>query len=99
MSIVTSKMPFDVYQVVQAQMYGFPAYPNAENIAPPLSKERKRVVEAATRTEVKLQRIKAVQDRIDEINALRQQAALRYNRDLSTVSPSETQGQFIDIEV
>ena len=93
-------MPFDVYQVMQAQKLGQPVvYPNSENIAPPINKERKRVVEAATRTEVKLQRIKEVQDRIDEINALRQQAALRYTRDLSTVSPGETQGQFIDIEV
>jgi len=30
---------------------------------------------------------------------LRDQAALRYNRDGTTVSPGETQGQFIDMEV
>ena len=34
-----------------------------------------------------------------EIQQLRDQAATRYDRSGKTVSPGETQGQFIDLEV
>jgi hypothetical protein len=56
-------------------------------------------VEAATRTEIKLNQVKEVEERAKEVQALREQAAIRYNRDGDSISPGETQGQFIDIEV
>ena len=40
-------------------VYGHPmVYPNSENVAPPTRKEKKRVVEAATRAEVNMDIIK-----------------------------------------
>lgn len=96
----TNGMPFDVYEQIQHAKYGHPVtYPNSENITPPVEKERLRVIEQATRTEIKLNSQKAIEDRIKEINELRQQAAIRYNKDGTTISPGETQGQFIDLEV
>lgn len=99
-ALPTNGMPFDVYEQIQHAKYGHPVtYPNSENITPPLEKERLRVIEQATRTEVKMSRQRAVEERIKEINELRQQAAIRYNRDGSSISPGEIQGQFIDVEV
>jgi hypothetical protein len=99
-ALPTNGMPFDVHEQIQHAKYGHPVtYPNSENIAPPLEKERLRVVEQATRTEIKMNRQRVIEERIKEINELRQQAALRYNRDGSSVSPGEIQGQFIDVEV
>jgi hypothetical protein len=93
-------MPFEMYQQIQAAKYGHPSvYPNSEHIKPPQEKERIRVVEAATRTEIKLNQVKEVEERAKEVQALREQAAIRYNRDGDSISPGETQGQFIDIEV
>jgi hypothetical protein len=56
-------------------------------------------VEAATRTEIKLNQVKEVEERAKEVQVLREQAAVRYNRDGASISPGETQGQFIDLEV
>lgn len=99
-ALPTNGAPFNVQQQIQAQLYGHQqVYANSENITPPIEKDRRRVVEAASRTEVKLAWQKAIEDRMQEIADLRRQAALRYNRDLSTVSELEVQGQIIDIEV
>lgn len=93
-------MPFEMYQQIQASKYGHPnVYPNSEHIKPPHEKERIRVVEAATRTEIKLNQVKEVEERTKEVQVLREQAAMRYNRDGASISPGETQGQFIDLEV
>jgi len=94
-----SNMPFDVYQLMQAQKLGQPVvYPNSENVAPPINKERKRVVEAATRTEVRLSSLRSIEDRIQEIYDLEQQAKLRYTRSLSYQGP-DLSGSILDIEV
>tara|TARA_Y100000389_G_scaffold151401_1_gene151158 strand:- start:2204 stop:2530 length:327 start_codon:yes stop_codon:yes gene_type:complete len=99
-TLPTNGMPFEMMQQIQASKYGHPnAYPNSEHIKPPMEKERIRVVEQATRAEVKLTQTKAIEERYKEIQVLRDQAAIRYNRDGTTVSPGETQGQFIDLEV
>lgn len=96
----THGMPFEMYQAIQASKYGHPdVYPNSEHIKPPMEKERIRVVEAATRSDLKLDQTRQVEERFREIQALRDQAALRYDRVGTTVSPGETQGQFIDLEV
>ena len=93
-------MPFEMYQQIQAAIYGHPnVYPNSEHIKPPQEKERIRVVEAATRAEIKLNQVKEIEERAKEVQMLKDQAALRYNRDGTTVSPGELQGQFIDMEV
>ena len=90
----------EIKQALQASQYGHPnVYPNSEHIKPPMEKERIRVVEQATRAAVKLTETKAIEERYEEIQALREQAAIRYNKDGTTVSPGETQGQFIDMEV
>ena len=87
-------------QAIQAQMYGHPnVYPNSEHIKPPMEKERIRVVEAATRTDLKLDQTRRVEERMKEIQDLRDQAGARYDQEGKTVSPGETQGQFIDLEV
>jgi hypothetical protein len=90
----------ELAQAVQASAYGHPnVYPNSEHIKPPQEKERIRIVEQATRAEVKLNQQREIEDRIEEINTLRQQAAIRYTPDgKNTISPGETQGQFVDIE-
>lgn len=94
-ALPTNGMPFNVYEQIQAQKYGHPAtYPNSENITPPIEKERIRIVEAATRTEIKLNQIKEVEERAKEIQALREQAKNRY----SAVMPY-TEGEYVDIEV
>jgi hypothetical protein len=59
-----------------------------------MEKERIRIVEAATRTEIKLNQIKEVEERAKEIQALREQAKNRY----STEMPY-TEGEYVDIEV
>jgi translation elongation factor P/translation initiation factor 5A len=93
-------MKVELSQAIQAQMYGHPnVYPNSEHIKPPMEKERVRVVEAATRTDLKLDQARRVEERMKEIQALRDQASIRYDKDGTTVSPGETQGQFIDLEV
>ena len=93
-------MKVEMSQALQAQQYGHPnVYPNSEHIKPPMEKERIRVVEAATRTESKLNQVKEIEERAKEVQMLKDQAALRYNRDGTTVSPGELQGQFIDMEV
>lgn len=90
----------EIKQAIQASQYGHPnVYPNSEHIKPPMEKERIRVVEAATRSDLKLDQTRQVEERMLEIQQLRDQAAIRYNRDGTTVSPGETQGQFIDLEV
>ena len=81
-------------------VYGHPmVYPNSENILPPLEKERIRVVEAATRADIELNREKKIEERIEEINMLRQQAVLRYTPNGDKILPAVTEGEFIDIEV
>jgi len=81
-------------------VYGHPmVYPNSENILPPLEKERIRVVEAATRADIELNRVKRIEERIEEINSLRQQAVLRYTPNGEEVLPAVTEGEFVDIEV
>lgn len=99
-TLPTNGMPFDMHQQIQAQIYGHPnVYPNSEHITPPMKKERIRVVEASTRTDLKLDQTRQVEERMNEIQALRDQAAIRYDQHGKTVSPGETQGQFIDLEV
>lgn len=94
-TLPTHGQPFEMYQAIQAQKYGHPkVYPNSENITPPMEKERIRIVEAATRTEIKLNQIKEVEERAKEIQALREQAKSRY----STEMPY-TEGEYVDIEV
>jgi hypothetical protein len=81
-------------------VYGHPAiYPNSENIKPPLEKERLRVVEAATRTELELNQIKEIEERVEEINILRQQAIARYDPNGNAVPIAYTEGEFVNIEV
>jgi hypothetical protein len=81
-------------------VYGHPmVYPNSENILPPLEKERIRVVEAATRADIELNRVKRIEERIEEINSLRQQAVLRYTPNGEEILPAVTEGEFVDIEV
>ena len=93
-------MKVEMSQALQAQQYGHPnVYPNSEHIKPPQEKERIRVVEAATRTDLKLDQTRRVEERAKEIQQLRDQAAIRYDKDGTTISPRETQGQYIDIEV
>ena len=93
-------MKIEMSQAIQAQMYGHPnVYPNSEHIKPPMEKERIRVVEAATRTDLKLDQTRRVEERMKEIQDLRDQAGARYDQEGKTVSPGETQGQFIDLEV
>jgi len=93
-------MKLELSQAIQAQMYGHPnVYPNSEHIKPPIEKERIRVVEAATRADLKLDQTRRVEERMKEIQQLRDQAAIRYAKDGTTISPGETQGQFIDLEV
>ena len=93
-------MKVEMSQAVQAQIYGHPnVYPNSEHIKPPIEKERIRVVEAATRSDLKLDQTRQVEERMKEIQALRDQASARYDQEGKTVSPGETQGQFIDLEV
>ena len=93
-------MKVEMSQAIQAQQYGHPNLsPNSENIVPPVEKKRIRVIEAATRTDLKLDQTRQVEERMKEIQALRDQAASRYSQAGKTISPGETQGQFIDIEV
>lgn len=93
-------MPFEMFQALQMMKYGQPnVYPNSEHIKPPMEKERIRVVEAATRSDLKLNQTRRVEERMQEIQALRDQAGARYDQSGKTVSPGETQGQFIDLEV
>ena len=93
-------MKVEMSQALQAQQYGHPnVYPNSEHIKPPMEKERIRVVEAATRSDLKLDQTRQVEERMKEIQTLRDQASVRYDQSGKTVSPGETQGQFIDLEV
>ena len=93
-------MPIEMYNQIQAAKYGHPnVYPNSEHIKPPMEKERIRVVEAATRSDLKLEQTRRVEERMKEIQDLRDQASVRYDQSGKTVSPGETQGQFIDLEV
>ena len=93
-------MKVEMSQALQAQQYGHPkVYPNSEHIKPPMEKERIRVVEAATRADLKLDQTRRVEERMKEIQNLRDQASIRYDQSGKTISPGETQGQFIDIEV
>ena len=93
-------MPIEMYNQIQAAKYGHPnVYPNSEHIKPPMEKERIRVVEAATRADLKLDQTRRVEERMKEIQTLRDQASVRYDQSGKTVSPGETQGQFIDLEV
>ena len=93
-------MPIEMYNQIQAAKYGHPnVYPNSEHIKPPMEKERIRVVEAATRSDLKLDQTRRVEERMKEIQNLRDQAGVRYDQSGKTVSPGETQGQFIDLEV
>jgi len=90
-----SNQPFDVYQVMQAQQYGHQkVYPNSENVYPPVDKARKRVIEAATRTEIRMNRIKEIEERAEEVRQLREQAKVRYASEVPY-----TEGDYIDIDV
>ena len=89
-------MPFDVYHVIQASMYGAPPqHPNSENIRPPVSKDAKRVVEPSTRSDVNIDVLKKwmeLEDRIDEEMAdLRLQSYFKKQQ--------IEQGAILDIEV
>jgi len=76
-------MKVEMSQALQAQQYGHPnVYPNSEHIKPPQEKERIRVVEAATRTDLKLDQTRRVEERAKEIQQLRDQAAIRYDKDV-----------------
>ena len=67
-TLPTNGMPFEMYQQIQAAKYGHPnVYPNSEHIKPPQEKERIRVVEAATRAEIKLNRVKEIEERAKEV--------------------------------
>jgi hypothetical protein len=93
-------MKVEMSQALQAQQYGhLNVYPNSEHIKPPMEKERIRVIEAATRADLKLDQTRRVEERMKEIQNLRDQAGARYDQSGKTVSPGETQGQFIDLEV
>lgn len=93
-------MPIEMYNQIQAAKYGHPnVYPNSEHIKPPMEKERIRVVEAATRSDLKLEQTRRIEERMKEIQDLRDQASVRYDQSGKTISPGETQGQFIDLEV
>jgi len=81
-------------------IYGHPmVYPNSEFIKPPMEKARIRVVEQATRAEIRLNQVKEIEERIEEINALRQQAVLRYDPNGNAVDVAYSEGEFVDIEV
>lgn len=91
-------MPFDIYQVIQASMYGAPQvpnYPNSENVRPPLDKDAKRVVEPSTRSDVNINVLKKwmeLKDRIDdEMADLRLQSYFKKQQ--------IEQGAILDIEV
>ena len=91
--------PFDVHQIMKATQYGYPGvYPNSENIKPPAKKERLRVVEAATRTEIRLNQIKDIEERAKEIKTLRELASLRYASNGKKVV-TEIEARIIDIKV
>jgi hypothetical protein len=93
-------MQSEMVQAMQAQVYGHPnTYPNSEHIKPPLLKERIRVVEAATRTDLKLEQTKQVEERMEELQALRDQAAVRYDAHGNNTPITYTEGEFVDIEV
>jgi len=96
MKVPSTGMPFDVHQTIKALQYGHPnVYANSEHITPPIEKDRVRVVEAASRTEVKLKQWKEIEERAKEINMLRKQHDIRYDKDI----PAYTQGEFVDIKV
>ena len=96
MKVPSTGMPFDVHQTIKASQYGHPnVYANSEHITPPIEKDRIRVVEAASRTEVKLKQWKEIEERAKEINMLRKQSDIRYDKDI----PAYTQGEFVDIKV
>jgi hypothetical protein len=87
----------EIKQSILASLNGHPGvYPNSEHIKPPMEKERIRVVEQATRTEVKLRQQKEIEERMEEIQMLRDQAKARYGIDIVV---AHTEGEFIDIEV
>ena len=93
-------MQSEMVQAMQAQIYGHPnTYPNSEHIKPPLLKERIRVVEAATRIDLKLEQTKQVDERMEELQDLRDQAAVRYDAHGNGSPVAYTQGEFVDIEV
>ena len=93
-------MPFEMYQAIQASKYGHPnVYPNSEHIKPPMEKERIRVVEAATRSDLKLEQTRQVEERMKEIQSLREQAKIRYDAYGTSVPVAYTEGEFVDIEV
>ena len=99
-TLPTNGMPFDMHQKIQAQIYGHPnVYPNSEHIMPPMEKERIRVVEASTRTDLKLQQTRQVEERMKEIQSLREHAKARYDAYGTSVPVAYTEGEFVDIEV
>ena len=99
-TLPTNGMPFEMYQAIQAAQYGHPnVYPNSEHIKPPMEKERIRVVEAATRSDLKLEQTRQVEERMKEIQSLRDQAKARYDAYGASVPVAYTEGEFVDIEV
>ena len=64
-----------------------------------MEKERIRVVEAATRSDLKLEQTRQVEERMKEIQSLREQAKARYDAYGASVPVAYTEGEFVDIEV
>ena len=101
----THGMPFDMHKIIQAQQYGPPnVYPNSENIPPPLKKDKLRVVEPATRTEISINRFREMQERVDELRETMHSTknGLTYDRvsgNIEVKSEKIDQGQVVDISV
>ena len=90
----------EIKQSILASLNGHPGvYPNSEHIKPPMEKERIRVVEQATRTEVQLRQQKEIEERMEEVQTLIDQAATRYAPNGEKTPVAYTEGEFIDIEV
>jgi len=91
-------MPFDVYQVMQATMYGTPQaphYPNSENVRPPAGKDSKRVVEPSTRTDVNIDVLRRWVEQKDRIDDSLEDLRLRAYFNKEQIE----QGAILDIEV
>ncbi len=87
--------------VMRAQQYGHPkVYPNSETIAPPVTKERIRVVEPSTRTEVNINLMKTWQERVEELQQFyRKEMITQYEASGKRRLERIEQGQVLDIDV
>ena len=90
----TSRMPFsDTDKSVSSN--GILPFANSENIAPPVNKEKIRVVDQATRTEVAIDMLKKWQEKSDRINDILEDLRLQAFFKKQQIQ----QGAVIDIEV